>query len=183
MQLVRHVTNEVVEDAVDGRNKVEGVVDEVAEDAVGHHEEHDILHGGKGARRVDALANLDELHQHEETQDGMGNGDDPGLIKVLYHAIRLGCSEKLVERPGNEPRIKRLVDDTEIGVEERGSDLEKPRFNHVGDIKEVPDDTRVGRMGNEEHECAGGEERERAHKTNLSPAQGNRLRLLPLCGL
>lgn len=67
LQLVRHVTNEVVEDAVDGGNEVEGVVDEVAEDAVGHHEEYDILHGGKGARRVDALANLDELHQHEET--------------------------------------------------------------------------------------------------------------------
>ena len=47
----------------------------------------------------------------------MGNGDDPSLIEVLYHAIRLGCSEKLVERPGNELRIKRLVDDTEIGIE------------------------------------------------------------------
>ena len=100
----------------------------------------------------------------------MGNGDDPGLIEVFYHAIRLGCSEK-------------LVDDTEIGIEERGSDLQKPRFNHVGDIKEVPDDTRIGRMGNEEHECAGSEERECARETSLSPAQGNRLRLLMLCGL
>ena len=44
----------------------------------------------------------------------MSNGDDPGLIEVFYHAIRLGCSEKLVERPGNELRIKRLVDDTEM---------------------------------------------------------------------
>ena len=113
----------------------------------------------------------------------MGNGDDPGLIEVFYHAIRLGCSEKLVERPGNELRIKRLVDDTEIGIEERGSDLQKPRFNHVGDIEEVPDDTRIGRMGNEEHECAGSEERECARETSLSPAQGNRLRLLMLCGL
>lgn len=61
--------------------------------------------------------------------------------------------------------------------------LQKPRFNHVGDIKEVSDDTRIGRMGNEEHECAGGEERECARETSLSPAQGNRLRLLMLCGL
>lgn len=50
-------------------------------------------------------------------------------------------------------------------------------------IKEVPDDTRIGRMGNEEHECAGSEERECARETSLSPAQGNRLRLLMLCGL
>ena len=41
----------------------------------------------------------------------------------------------------------------------------------------------IGRMGDEEHECAGGEERERARETSLSPAQGNRLRLLMLCGL
>lgn len=33
-------------------------------------------------------------------------------------------------------------------------------------------------MGNEEHECAGGEQRERARETSLSPAQGNRLRLI-----
>lgn len=41
----------------------------------------------------------------------------------------------------------------------------------------------IDQMGNEEHECASSEERECARETSLSPAQGNRLRLLMLCGL
>ena len=67
----------------------------------------------------------------------MGNGMTPRPDRSLYHAIRLGCSESSLNGPEMN-FASRLVDDTEIGIEERGSDLQKPRFNHVGDIKEVP---------------------------------------------
>ena len=57
------------------------------------------------------------------------------------------------------------------------------KWGFTGKVVTRSYDTCIGRMGNEEHECAGSEERECARETSLSPAQGNRLRLLMLCGL
>ena len=88
---------DVVEDVVDGRHDVKRVDDEPVEQDVEHREEHDVLDRRERGRRVDALANLDELHEHEQGEDGLGNRYDERLMDGRHHVPYLSTVEERVE--------------------------------------------------------------------------------------
>lgn len=125
------------------------------EENVCDREEHDVLHRRQGAGCVDALAYLDELDEHEESEDAFGQGNDHRLVNIFDESPNFGRAEKVIEVSRDSSRVSEGGDEIAIPFEKSLGPTEQDSANPTVQIEEVAEDVGMcdDRSRHEEKGC------------------------------
>ena len=126
---------------------------------VGHREEDDVLHSGKGGGRVDALAYLHELHQHEKGEDGFAEWNDHGAMGGLDKVPDVNIPEERCETANDSGGIRSVTYDSEVGVPKGNTHIDKKTFHPVAQVIE---DSGVSDVWDEQ--CGGHDHRHNSYE-------------------